>query len=72
MATGRLARNPAEGVRLPKITRGEPMFLEHGQVVELTTAAEGYGLLVEFLAYTRLRWGEMSALRVAQDPPGAD
>jgi site-specific recombinase XerC len=28
---GRLARNPADGVKLPKITRGEPMFLDHGQ-----------------------------------------
>jgi integrase len=61
---GRLARNPAEGVRLPKITRGEPMFLDHGQVVELATAAKGYGLLVKFLAYTGLRWVEMSALGV--------
>jgi integrase len=61
---GRLARNPADGVLLPKITRGEPMFLDHGQVVELAAAAEPYGLLVRVLAYTGLRWGEMSALRV--------
>jgi integrase len=61
---GRLARNPAEGVKLPKITRGEPMFLDHGQVVDLAAAAEPYGLLVRFLAYTGLRWGEMSALRI--------
>ena len=32
-------------------------------MVELA-AAEPYGLLVRFLAYTGLRWGEMSALRV--------
>jgi integrase len=51
-------------VRLPKITRGEPRFLDHGQVVELAAAAEPYGLLVRVLAYTLLRWGEMSALRV--------
>ena len=43
---------------------GEPMFLDHGQVVELAAAAEPYGLLVRVLAYTGLRWGEMSALRV--------
>jgi integrase len=61
---GRLSRNPAEGVKLPKIIRGEPRFLDHGQVVELAAAAEPYGLLVRFLAYTGLRWGEMSALRV--------
>jgi integrase len=61
---GRLARNPADGVQLPRITRAEPMFLDHGQVVELAEAAEPYGLLIRFLAYTGLRWGEMSALRV--------
>ena len=61
---GRLARNPAERVRLPKVVRGEPTFLDHGQVVELAEAAEPHGLLVRFLAYTGLRWGEMSALRV--------
>jgi integrase len=61
---GRLARNPAERVRLPRVVRGEPTFLDHGQVVELAEAAEPYGLLVRFLAYTGLRWGEMSALRV--------
>jgi integrase len=40
------------------------MFLDHGQVADLAAAAEPYGLLVRFLAYTGLRWGEMSALRV--------
>ena len=29
---GRLARNPAEGVRLPRVARSEPVFLDHGQV----------------------------------------
>ena len=62
---GRLARNPAERVRLPKVAKGEPRFLDHGQVVELAEAAEPYGLLIRFLAYTGLRWGEMSALRVS-------
>ncbi len=33
-------------------------------MVDLAEAAEPYGLLVRFLAYTGLRWGEMSALRV--------
>ena len=61
---GRLARNPAEGVKLPRVTRGEPRFLDHAQVAELAAAAEPYGLLIRFLAYTGLRWGEMSALRV--------
>jgi integrase len=61
---GRLVRNPAVGVRLPRVNRSEPVFLNHGQVAELVEACEPYGLLVEFLAYTGLRWGEATALRV--------
>lgn len=61
---GRLARNPAEGVRLPRVARSEPVFLDHAQVERLADAAAPYGLLIRFLAYTGLRWGEMSALRV--------
>jgi integrase len=49
---------------LPRVVRGEPVFLGHDQVVELAAAAEPYGLLVRFLAYAGRRWGEMSALRV--------
>jgi integrase len=61
---GRLARNPAEGVRLPRVPKSEPVFLDHDQVERLAAAAAPYELLVRFLAYTGLRWGEMSALRV--------
>lgn len=61
---GRLSRNPAEGVRLPQVVREEPVFLDHDQVATLADACGRYGLLVRFLAYTGLRWGEMSALRV--------
>lgn len=61
---GRLARNPAEGVPLPRLVRKPAVFLDHGQVVELADACAPYGLLVRFLAYTGLRWGEATALRV--------
>ncbi|HEX6236757.1 MAG TPA: site-specific integrase [Acidimicrobiales bacterium] len=61
---GRLARNPAEGVPLPRLVRKPAVFLDHGQVAELAEACEPYGLLVRFLAYTGLRWGEATALRV--------
>jgi integrase len=63
---GRLSRNPAEGVRLPRVVREEPVFLDHDQVARLADACDRYGLLVRFLAYTGLRWGEMSALRVSR------
>lgn len=61
---GRLPRNPAAGVRLPRLVRHEPVFLDHGQVAKLAQAVGEYGLFVRFLAYTGLRWGEATALRV--------
>jgi integrase len=61
---GRLTRNPAAGVPLPRLVRKVPVFLDHGQVAELAAACEPHGLLVRFLAYSGLRWGEATALRV--------
>lgn len=62
---GRLARNPAEGLGLPKPTQARKRYLTHQQV---ETVAEAVGaqwsLVVRFLAYTGLRWGEAAALRV--------
>ena len=49
---GRISRNPADGVRLPRVLREEPVFLHHDQVAALAEACEPYGLLVRFLAYT--------------------
>ncbi len=63
---GRMSRNPADGVRLPRVVREEPVFLDHDQVAALAHACGRYGLLVRFLAYTGLRWGEASALRVSR------
>ncbi|MFJ6149960.1 tyrosine-type recombinase/integrase [Micromonospora profundi] len=63
---GRVSRNPAEGVRLPRVVKEEPVFLDHDQVAMLAEACGRYGLLVRFLAYTGLRWGEASALRVSR------
>jgi integrase len=62
---GRLASNPAAGVSLPRVRQAEKRFLTHQQVHELAEACgEEYRLVVLFLAYTGLRWGEMAALRV--------
>jgi integrase len=61
---GRLVRNPAEGVPLPRLVRKPPVFLDHGQVARIAGACDPHGLLVRFLAYTGLRWGEATALRV--------
>lgn len=60
----RLTHNPAEGVRLPRMNRKEPVFLTHAQVDQLAAACTGYELFVRVLAYTGLRWGEATALEV--------
>lgn len=60
----RLRVNPARGVGLPRARRRDYVILSHDQVGALAEAAYGGGLVVTFLAYTGLRWGEMSALRV--------
>jgi integrase len=63
---GKLARNPATEVELPVIRSAERMYLTHAQVHQLAAACGPYRLLVLFLAYTGLRWGEMAALRVGR------
>jgi integrase len=61
---GRLPRNPATGVRLPRVAKGEPVFLTHTQVEQLARSCPGYELFVRVLAYTGMRWGEATAVRV--------
>lgn len=62
---GRLPRNPATGVRLPRPAKGEPVFLSALQVERLARACgEDYQLFVRVLAYTGMRWGEATAVRV--------
>lgn len=62
---GRLGVNPAAGVSLPRVVTVEKLFLTHEQVHELADrCGDDYRLMVLFLAYTGLRWGEMAALRV--------
>lgn len=61
---GRLARNPALGVPLPRQSKGEQIYLTHDEVDRLADAAGEYRLVLLFLAYTGVRYGEMAALRV--------
>jgi integrase len=60
----RIARNPCDGVRLPKRLHADRGYLTHEQVAALANAVERQPEVVRFLAYTGLRWGEMAALRV--------
>jgi integrase len=59
----RLADNPARGVRLPKKQPKRRVYLTHEQVA-LLAAQSAYPEVVYFLAYTGLRWGEATGLRV--------
>ncbi len=63
---GRLPRNPAEGVPLPRAARGEPRFLTRSQVAALAGEAGEYGIVVDVLALVGLRYGEIAALRVGR------
>jgi integrase len=77
---GRLARNVAKGVNLPRIHKAEHLYLTHEQVEDLANECgypnnpskfsshdirtnETYRLVVLFLAYTGMRFGEMAALQ---------
>jgi integrase len=84
---GRLVKNPADGVGLPREAQRDRMYLTHEQVRELAEAcaeppasvlkrraerghvSADYELVVLFLAYTGVRFGEMAALRVRRLDP---
>src|SRR3954471_8664905 len=63
---GRLPRNPAGGASLPKAQPKDKRFLSHAEVQALADAAGDYRLVVEMLAFTGLRFGELAALRVGR------
>jgi integrase len=62
----RIAVNPATGVPLPRIAPSDHIYLDHVQVEQLAAAAGEYRVVILFLAYTGLRFGEASALRVGR------
>lgn len=59
---GRLARNPADGIRLPRIRPKKHPYLTHARLHELAALCGSDGLVVLFLGYTGLRWRELAAL----------
>ena len=63
---GRLARNPAARVPLPRVPQPDRRFLTHGEADSLARAAGSYDVLIRLLAFTGLRFGEAAALRVAR------
>ena len=63
---GRLGRNAADGVNLPRVAMTERRYLTHAQVRLLAEECGRHRLVVLFLAYTGLRFGEMAALRIGR------
>ncbi|WP_236746607.1 tyrosine-type recombinase/integrase [Mycobacteroides abscessus] len=61
----RIPHNPCDGVKAPRREHSERAYLTHQQVDELARAMDRDGLVVKFLAYTGLRYGEMAALKVS-------
>lgn len=61
---GRIARNPARHVKLPRQVRAEPRFLTPTELVALVDACSDGGDVVAVLCLTGLRFGELAALRV--------
>ena len=61
---GRLSKNPARDVDLPRLPSREHTYLNHAQVKALAEAAGDYRPLILVLAYCGLRFGEAAALRV--------
>jgi integrase len=61
---GRLTKNPALSVDLPRLPHREHRYLTHQQVRSLADAAAEYRPLILTLAYCGLRFGEAAAIRV--------
>lgn len=64
----RVSTNVAKGVKLPRKVKKEHTYLTHPQVHALAAESK-YPALVLTLAYTGLRWGEVTGLRVKDVNP---
>ncbi len=60
-----LLASPADGVELPRLPETEQRYLTHEQLHRLALAAGPFRTLVLILGYCGLRFGEATALRVA-------
>ena len=64
---GRLSRNVAAGIKLPKVQRTEMRFLDAAQVETLAEVIDPrYGTLIRFAAYSGMRPSELTALRISR------
>lgn len=64
--------NPAKGVRLPRLDPADPLEITRAQYEAIHKAMDpDYQALVEFLAVTGVRWGEVTALQWRDITTGA-
>lgn len=66
----RIPSNPARGINLPRKTKKAHAYLTFQQVETLAAEAKDHTTLVYLLAYTGLRWGEATGLRVRSRDTG--
>lgn len=64
--TKKISINPAMEVPLPRYTPPEHVYLDNLQVEVLADACNEYRPLILFLAYTGVRWGEATAIRIGR------
>jgi len=64
---GAIPRNPATGIRLPKVQGNEPQPLSHAELWQLAEQFDSKRdrVLILVAGYCGLRWGELAALRWA-------
>lgn len=64
----RLGDNPVRGIKLPRKQPKRRVYLTHRQVEAVASQAQ-FPEIILFLAYTGLRWGEATGLRVRDVDP---
>lgn len=62
--TGVFRQFPRGASPLPRQTKGQHAYLSHRQVALLAQNSRKHSTLIFALAYTGLRWGEATALRI--------
>jgi integrase len=62
--TKRLSSNPADHIARPRVVHRVDRSLTHAEVAALVEAAGAAGPIIQTLAYTGCRFGELAALRV--------
>jgi integrase len=66
VSDGLIVKNPASGVKAPRVEKRRQRFLTADELGRLAKGAGDYGPLVWLLGWSGLRWGEAVALRVGK------